>query len=500
MFAKSLALLSGLALSAIPAAAQLISVKTVPVAQADQFAIYPSRNLAMGGVRIALEDPLLDPFANPAEGSRIAEARFFGTPFLYSVSSDAGGGRTLPVAASAKLEPWFGAFALALQQVDGAVRNRFGPVAEFGRLLPGDVALPRDLNARSYSNEMAFAMLGRRLPEKRLALGASVFWAGLNAIDGVDLLYAGSFGIKQYGNAMDLRAGLLKDWEEGRTLEILALYNRFRMAHDVFYLDPVWDPNTQLVGWKPRMERNLDWNDIFGLHLEYRRPLSADGWKVGWIATYNRMSHPQIPNYEIMSIPKDPGYSNAFNFGIGISREREKVSFGVDLVYEPIWSRTWADAEAPVQGASGIVIPAGQRTVENDFRFSNILFRTGVTRDLGDAVAFQLGLALRSIHYWLTQYDNVNLTVRDQVEQWVEWTPTWGLEVRFPELELRYQGRVTNGTGRPGVAPRAGRGGFLEASGPGTVSGTVIVAPSGPLTLAEVKVVTHQVGIAIPIR
>ena len=47
--------------------AQLISVKSVPVAEGDQFTIFPSQNISMGGVSIALDDPLLDPFLNPAK-------------------------------------------------------------------------------------------------------------------------------------------------------------------------------------------------------------------------------------------------------------------------------------------------------------------------------------------------------------------------------------------------------------------------------------------------
>ena len=52
----------------LPATApgQLIPIKTVPIAQADQFDLFPSRNLAMGGVSIAIDDPWLDPFVNPA--------------------------------------------------------------------------------------------------------------------------------------------------------------------------------------------------------------------------------------------------------------------------------------------------------------------------------------------------------------------------------------------------------------------------------------------------
>ena len=59
------------------ALAQLISLKTVPIATGNQFRIFPSQNLGMGGVSIAVNDPLLDPFVNPAKGSRIKETVVF---------------------------------------------------------------------------------------------------------------------------------------------------------------------------------------------------------------------------------------------------------------------------------------------------------------------------------------------------------------------------------------------------------------------------------------
>src|SRR5213079_3737059 len=74
-----------------PAAAQLISIKTVPIAQGDQFEIFPSNNLGMGSVSIALPDTLLDPFLNPAKGARLGAARFFGAPTAYGISQGAGG-------------------------------------------------------------------------------------------------------------------------------------------------------------------------------------------------------------------------------------------------------------------------------------------------------------------------------------------------------------------------------------------------------------------------
>src|SRR2546427_3129150 len=103
-----------------PAPAQLISIKTVPIAQGDQFAIFPSNNFGMGGVSIALADTLLDPFVNPAKGARLGAARFFSAPTIYGISQGAGGGRTLPLATIASSDVWFGGRALALQQGDAS--------------------------------------------------------------------------------------------------------------------------------------------------------------------------------------------------------------------------------------------------------------------------------------------------------------------------------------------------------------------------------------------
>lgn len=499
------AYLCSLALALAPAArAQLISIRTVPVAQGDQFEIFPSNNLGMGGVSIAVADTLLDPFLNPAKGSRLGTARFFGSPTVYSVSNETGGGRTLPLGALMRSGSWYGGFSLALQEVEASRRNVFPPV-----FLPGprlDLIAPPEVpnlgpDERTHGNTFAFAMLGKVVPEAGLSLAGSASWARLTAVDGVDLLYAGSQRIQQFGHALDVRVGLLKEFAANRSLEAVILHNRFGMTQDVTYLDWFWDPGTQQAAQRPRVEHNLDRTNTWGLHLEYERPLTATGWRIGWLATGNLMSHPKIPNYEIMNIPRDPGHSYAFNAGIGISRTHGPATFGIDAIYEPIWSNTWAEAAAPIETRLGDTIPAGAKTIENHFRFSNALLRMGVTQELelsgvGRGAALQLGLVIRSISYRLAQYDNVQVAGRNLDERWVEWTPTWGLSLRFPELEIRYRGRVTHGTGRPGVA---GTGGFAVARD-GVAAAGILVAPSGPLTLDEVRVTTHQVSVSLPIR
>ncbi len=483
------------------AAAQTIPIQTVPLVPADQFDIFPSYTLAMGGVSIAVPDTLYDPFLNPATGARHRAARFFSAPTFYSVSRNAGGGRTLPLGAFGSIGTWFGGLALALQQVD-ASRSPAPfppsplPLAGGSSVAPG----PANLGPApdTHGNALAFAMIGKTLPGSGLSLGGSVSWAKLRALDGVDLLYPGSARVTQFGETVDARLGLLKEWEGDRSFEAIVLHERFRMTHDVTFLDTFWNPGTQQFFQSARLERNRDFSKRWGVQVKYERPLAASGWRIGWLATANRMSQPNTPNTDALNIPQDPGRANAYELGVGVSRTYGPAVFGMDVVYQPIWSTTWAEASTPTTTSGGGLIPLGGRTIENGFHFSNALFRMGFSHELVRSVsktaALQLGLAVRSVHYSLAQRDFVEVATRRLEQSWLEWTPTWGLSLRFPELELRYRGRVTHGTDRLVATPNQFIG-IADARPLG------IFPPSSlPPTLDGVHVITHQFSVSLPLR
>ena len=476
--------------------AQYITLKTVPIATEDQFLIFPSENQGMAGVSIALDDPLLDPFVNPGRGSLIRGARLSVTPSLYDVSGEAGSGRALPASVLFGGEV-FGGVLLSMQQIE-ATPQFFQPII----VGPGGA---EPLSQKSANNLYAFGMLGTRLPGTSTSVGASVFWAGLDAVQGVDQLYAGSQSINQTGHMLDVHLGLYGELSGERTYELLVLHNRVDMTHEVDYVDWVFVDPVRTVPPVPvevvpeiRRETNLDRTNTWGLHFNYVQPLAAAGWRVGGILTSNWKSHPKIPNYEIQNIPRDPGNSYGMNFGLGVSRSLDKTTFGIDMIFEPIWSNTWAEAGEPITAASGRVIPKGGKTITNDFTFTNALIRTGFGYQ-DEVVGFQLGLQVRSIDYELKQVDIVEGSKRLQDESWTEWTPTWGLSLAFSDLELRYQGRVTTGTGLPGTAwDQAVSTRFAAAEAAGVSD--FIVAPSGPLTLQEASVTAHQFSISIPIQ
>ena len=488
-----------LALAALPneAAAQLISLKTVPVAAGDQFLIYPSRNLGMGGVSIALDDALLDPFVNPAKGGRVSESEFFSAPTFYSISQNSGAARTLPVGALFNSSSWFGGAVAALQQIEMGGQFFGGPVP-IAELPVGSILPPQNvLSEQSATNKYVQAIVGRKFGGGRFAIAGSAMLADLNAIDGVEHLYAGASSIDQYGHLEDYRLGFTAELAGSRTFEAILLHNRYSMTHDVAYVDWLVTDSLNWI-WEPRLreETNPDKTRTWGLHLGYVQPMGENGWRIGGILTGNRKQHPKIPNYELQNIPRDPGHSWAYNLGVGISKIVGPTSFGVDLVYEPAVSQTWADAAEPVIAADSSIIPAGGKTVENRFNFSNASINIGVSRSV-DKAAFQLGLQVRAYDYRLRQKDNVAMTRRTQDEQWMEWTPSWGARVTFGDLELRYIGRVTTGSGRPGIARN--RVGLDDAV---TVSsgGDIVLAPEGPLTLQEASVLTHRIAISLPIR
>ena len=478
---------------ALPSAlsSQVIPVKTVPVAAGHQFLLFPSDRLAMGEVSLALPDTVGGVFVNPALGNRLSHGLAFSSPTYYGISDEAGSGRTLPVGALFRSGRWFGGGSLALQELSGNKRGRWAALDLFSS------AWPEPLSEGSSRNLYAYGVLGRRFPEKGISVGVSGFWADLNAMEGVSLLYAGSDQIRQSGTLSDLRLGLEKSWKGGSILELLLLKSRLRMRHDVSYLNWFWTPESpewnEEGQWARTEVENLDHTDTWGIHLAYHRPLKTPGWQVAWSLTGNWKDHPKIPNYEIQNIPRDPGETRAFGAGVGISRIRGPLQLAMEAFLEPIHSDTWSVADSRIVTGDNRTIREGEKVVENEFEFTNALVRMGGAWEK-DWARLSAGLQIRSISYELDQFDHVRNQRRTQDESWMEWTPSVGVSVRLAEASLSYTLLLTTGTGLPSVvwAPGALLGPELDSST------SFLVAPSGPLSLQEVRVTSHQLSIMIP--
>jgi hypothetical protein len=471
------------------ASAQLIPVKTMPLAEGDQFGFLPTANLGMGGVTLAIPDTLLDPFSNPAKGARVRRGYFYMSPSFYAFSQKAGSGRTLPIGALLRSGSTFGSLAIAVQEIspptpsDDFVITPGGPRIDASAGAGSTFGVTGTANPVSHSNRYASAMLGRVLPKYGLSVAASAFWSGLRGVDGVDALYVNSQSVEQSGEALDFRFGVLREWGRNRTFEAVLVHNRYSATHDVKYLDLVWDPGTRQIQQQARVEHNADRVRTSGLHLVYVQPLADSGWRIGGVLTANRTFQPAAAPFDIISAPHDPGRSAAFNVGMGVSKAQGPMTIGVDAIYEPIWHHTRTEF------------------TENRFRFSNSILRAGVSRDFelasvtNSSLRLQLGMQLRSVHYWRDQYGDLDPPRLDQQDSWKEWANTMGASLRLPELEIHYRFRSTTGTGRPGAAVNNGGGFFVVDGSPG-----IFGSPANPSTLTGVRMTTQQFSVSVPIR
>jgi hypothetical protein len=481
----ALLILLALFIGAVSVKAQLVTPRTVPVFQDEQFNIAPSSRPGLGSALIALDDTLGDPFTNPAKAVRLRGVSVAAAPFLHDISGERGGGSTLPVALFAGAGGWAGAVLAAYQNLD-----RAGP------------AFNRPVSERSSSNQYLGGVLARRVGS--VSVGVGVSHASLGAVDGVDLLYAGSDRIDQDGSVTEYRIGLLKEWVPGHAFELLGIHSRTDMVHDVHFTTWTWDPVLQKSLVTERQDHNLDQTRIWGLHSRYTRPVGSDGWRVGGLVTANRLSHPKIPNYVLQSIPRDPGTTYGYDIGIGAARIAGRSSFFADLVAEPMTSETWADLARDTTDVTGAVLPAGAKTIENSFDFHNSKARVGagyafpVSADSSSTVGLDVGLAVYTIGYGLRQTNNIARTTREQAERWAEVSQSLGIRFHSRDFELSYAFRRTCGNRGCGREDRSVVvfGPVVDVAAPGGI----IAAPSAPLFLESGTETSHRFMVAVPIH
>jgi hypothetical protein len=461
--------------------AQVIAPRTLPVQQASQFDIFPSRLAGMAGVSIALDDTLLDPFVNPAKAVRSNGLVAFIAPGFHAISRGGGEGQTVPIGLIGSRGRWAGGGLVAGQRLSHEPRNVPNAVEE------------------TSNNRYLSVLLARRLG-RGFSLGASGYRADLDGMDGLDLLYAGSSRVVATGSQIDVRGGLMKEWANSRTLELLVVYGQSDMSHDVTFPANSWDPTTRSLRTVPRDEHNDDRLRIWGVHSEMAIPLDREGGRIGWLLTANRLTHPKIPNYPLANLPRDPGVTHAFNVGFGLGKALGSTAFGVDLIYEPIQSHTWADDANDVVTDDGGIIPAGGKTFENWFRFQNRKVRVGLSRefrtvtDSTESVRFQLGFAVYSTSYRLRQRDNVQLAERQQSASWTEWGPTLGIGFRTRLVDLGYTLQLNCAPESCTIA--TGDDVTVAPSTPGTGA---VIAPvgSGP-GLGYGRTLVHRITITLP--
>jgi len=429
--------------AALPVAhAQIVQVKTSPLAEGDQFTFLPSLTRAMGGVTIALRDTLLDPFVNPATGMRTRRTWLFGSPSFYSLSRNGSAGTTLPMGVMRQAGNYFGALVVATQVVEPTNDNTgccSVPVALAASSISSSFALfPGPPQRHSRTNNYVFAGGGRTIRDSTASVAASLRWSRLGGVDGADLLYPGANDVGQRVDEVDLRLGVARDWAT-RSAEVAIVHQRWSARHDVSYLSFMWDPGTRTVLPDPHTDVNFDRRHLWGVHLDVDQQFVDSTWRVGAVLTANRTTQPVTPLLGPMVPSGDPGRSSAFNVGVGVGHTRNKTVAGIDAIYEPIW----AQRTLPDQGS------------EDRYRFANATVRGGAAHDFAvlntaNTVRMQGGMQWHRIAYSLDEFAGSASQHRSRAS-WSEWTHTVGAAYRSPRFEFRYEWRMQSGMNRPGI-------------------------------------------------
>ncbi|HED10367.1 MAG TPA: hypothetical protein ENJ10_06740 [Caldithrix abyssi] len=463
--------------------AQFIGIKTLPLASGEQFNLFPSQNESFGGMNIAMTDAWAEAFSNPAKGFKPG---LFLLPSVSAISNSLGGTETVPVAWHFNDKEILGSVMFSWQRLNGAKVEQNGFVRPFIDVINSDFK-----KAGSETNKYIYASLARAFGDDTFA-GVSMLYADLKAVSGVDILYPNAESVSQKGDMTEVKTGLHKKTAD-MEWSIQALYRNFEMLQDVTNKTWFWNTQTQSYVVESSVTRNLDYTDTWGLHVNYREKVSDAGLTIGTVFTFNWKTHPKIPNYEIMNIPRDPGSSYAYNLGIGIAREQENSRIGLDFIFEPVWSNTWANAIDTIETSFGKIYP-GQKTVENDFVFNNWILRFGGYRNVG-FWGFGAGVELYKRNYNLIQQDYIAGRERRQDQDWMQISYDWGLSLYFRKFTLSYSGRMITGNGVPFLS-RGFRGVALLET---TAMSDFIVAPSGKVNVNEAETITHKFTIHIPL-
>lgn len=504
-------LLGGALWAAGSVSAQLIPVKTAPVAVGSQFRIVPGDRYGMGGVSIAVRDPLGDAVENPAKAARLENSLVFSAPVYYTstgrdddagppvagrkggsyyaIAGRGGGGRTLPLGVIVQRDRWFGGLGVALQQLDiGRTRQIFE--LDYIRIGPPSPDPSGRFRESSAQNQYVVGLAGRRLSD-RWVLGGKALWGGLDAMSGVEPLYPRYEGIRQAGHRLDLRLGLLGEWRE-RTVNAVLVHDRLDVSHKVMDVRE-WDEESNRRESGRRIREFFDRTNTWGLHVEYVRSLRAERWRLGGLLTANRKGHSALPTYEFRNVALDEGTSWAYNVGVGLARAFRDATVGVDLLFEPVFRDTWAITERAIfLGPERGLIRGGEKTIENDFNFANTTARLGGRLEKG-WLELQTGMEVHTVRYWLTQQSHIEQKERNRYEAWSEWRLTWGLGLDWEGIQIRYTGGWKTGVGRPGVAGKT-----LDSGGVLRKGDTVPLRQESVLA-EEAPVFTHQVTLTIPI-
>jgi hypothetical protein len=459
-----------LCLLAAAASGQSIQVKTVPLLSTDQFALVPSIRDDMGGVSLALRDPLQDLWENPARFAGV-QSRFlfaprfnhwsYGQEIGYYYRSGA------PFASTSEIRSDSRLLTLPLLWTCARGNSHFSSLIAIQRIAEGNTS--RDnFSAGNYPLAVS---AGHFFPALRTAAGLSAEYIHLEGMDGVYLLYPDAARISQKGRAWHMRTGFAGNLPNRDAWSVAAGIYSYRLEQTALGI------------------RNMDENEGWFVRSDYEKHLGS-ALTAAFSVTWDRKHHPKIPEYPLANIPRDPGNTRALNIGAGLKWAEGHTLAAVDLIYQPIDVKTWADAAADVPLGDGGIYRKGDIVQRNDYHFHNLIVRSGGQIAPLAWLELRSGVQMRLFSYDYYQNDFINRMERRGKPQreWTEVDFTSGVTVKLKGLDLGYSLRLQTGTG---LLERQWVWLWMGAED-AFVKSDFILPPTVPLNVTPVTYYTHR--------
>ncbi|MFC1481976.1 hypothetical protein ACFL6E_07005 [Candidatus Neomarinimicrobiota bacterium] len=470
---------------------QTIDVKTMPLISTSQFNLAPAYNGGLGGISIALDDPLADGFVNPARLSAVENNLFFGGPYRDSWSQADRGWWSTEQQGS-MVQGSYGGFILHHSPKSMGLKISIMAASSMEQLRHRshvrqywnpETGEPNGPMQTSVMNWPMSAGVAAFYPQRNISIGFGIDRVNLRGIDGLALFYPGAVELRQNGALTNYRLGL--SWIQPRDgrLDILLFHKNYHLNQHAVY---EWDPDIH----------NKDGERSWLAQVKGKLP-SEDPVRLAVELTGQYKWHPKIPDYPSpeIRIPRDPGNTKAVRFGLGISNHQGKrLTTAIDWAMEVIDSKTWGDTTAPVVVSDTKTIKAGDPLFSNDYFITSATIKLGAEYVLNSQIRIQGGWAAKqfSLDYYHEDFVTGEQITATPQDWWIERNLTAGLVADFGQLEAIYQFSRHTGTGMPYANTTWWGWRFGGVFDMATASaGDILVPPTG-LDFDKTPVVLHR--------
>ncbi|MBI2427222.1 MAG: hypothetical protein HYV29_00210 [Ignavibacteriales bacterium] len=460
--------------------AQIITVKTYPILSDQSVLELPSANGGLGGIAFALHDRFAEPYRNPAfitssKGvamfvlprwsgwnlSHTGGTRYTQSGYDYSSQQSASNAQ-LSIGALTADGTYGIAVATGYQRLRSSLRDGTS----------GSLPFTSSFNA----DQHPILVAGGLAITEHISIGALYNYIPLKGFDGIQFLYPRSRTVHVSGSVNEYRLGVSAAFGSS-AFDIVAGRNMLDASHGATY------------EWGPMVE-NKDENDNIFAQGIFRQEVS-EKVSLAATATANWKELPKLPDYPIAGVPRDPGYTRAFNLGGGMTyMMNPSILFAFEYLYEPIMADTWVDALETRTTGSGTIMK-GNREQEHNYDFHNHILHLGLQIRPEEWLTLQAGASLHSYSYAYEMKDHLNNISRQSSpeNEWTETTLTGGIIAQYGNVQLSYTAEFLTGRG------------LLEQERifrwdqAGVRANDVILVPNDFLKIKPVNVMSHRMTV-----